>query len=322
MHKNITELSPPARARRPWRPARVVGLAVLAVITVVVVVALASRISFSSAIVRARIVAVLSERFDSDVELQDLRLQFAPTTPRRRLRPEDSPQGSPRRAALDLHRTLLGRRQPPEPPRRHVTHLTVEGLDIEIPPDRNRATKDSAADRNGSPVNRPGNRARAINRGTIRTVVVDEMISTDARLVIIPKEPGKVPKVWAISQLRMHNLGVDRAMPFEATLTNAVPPGEINTSGSFGPWHADEPGQTPLDGKFEFDRADLGFFKGISGILSARGTFGGSLARIDIHGETDTPAVQGDRGRQPRAASRRRITRSWTARMATRFSIA
>ncbi len=93
----------------------------------------------------------------------------------------------------------------------------------------------------------------------------------------------------AIHRLRMHNLGADQAMPFEATLTNAVPPGEIAIGGSFGPWNAEEPGQTPLNGRFEFDRADLAFFKGLSGLLSARGTFVGSLARIDIHGETDIP---------------------------------
>jgi hypothetical protein len=95
--------------------------------------------------------------------------------------------------------------------------------------------------------------------------------------------------VWAIHRLRMHGLGVDRAIPYEATLTNAVPPGEIDTTGSFGPWQARAPGRTPLDGKFRFDKADLGVFTGISGILSAHGTFGGTLNRIDIHGETDTP---------------------------------
>src|SRR6185295_1366625 len=78
-------------------------------------------------------------------------------------------------------------------------------------------------------------------------------------------------------------------MAFDATLTNAVPPGEIVTKGNFGPWHRDDPGLTPVDGAFTFDRADLSVFKGIRGILSARGTFGGTLGRLDIHGETDTP---------------------------------
>ena len=115
------------------------------------------------------------------------------------------------------------------------------------------------------------------------------MISTDAKLAIIPKEQGRNPKVWGIHRLRMHNLGVDQSMPFEATLTNTVPPGEIETTGAFGPWQAESPGLTPLGGKFVFDHADLGVFKGISGMLSARGTFGGALNRIDVNGQTDTP---------------------------------
>ena len=51
----------------------------------------------------------------------------------------------------------------------------------------------------------------------------------------------------------------------------------------------DEPGGTPLNGKFTFDHADLGVFKGISGILSAHGTYDGTLGRIHVDGETDTP---------------------------------
>jgi hypothetical protein len=171
-----------------------------------------------------------------------------------------------------------------------VTRLTVEGLDIQIPPDRNRETGDTDAARKRGPEPLSGEQPADDNKAnTARTFVIDEMVSNDSRLVIIPKEKSKAPKVWTIHRLRMHNLGVDQAMPFAATLTNAVPPGEIETSGSFGPWQADVPGQTPLAGKFQFDHADLGVFKGISGILSAHGTFGGALAQIDIHGETDTP---------------------------------
>jgi hypothetical protein len=78
-------------------------------------------------------------------------------------------------------------------------------------------------------------------------------------------------------------------MPFQSVLTNAVPPGEIVTEGSFGPWHRDDPGHTPVEGRFRFEDADLSVFKGISGILSASGTYGGSLDKIDVHGDTDIP---------------------------------
>jgi hypothetical protein len=107
--------------------------------------------------------------------------------------------------------------------------------------------------------------------------------------VIIPRDTDKLPKVWSIHDLRTQTVSLDRPMPFTASLENAVPPGAIETSGSFGPWGREEPGQTPLEGKFTFERADLSVFKGISGILAAKGTFEGTLERIDVHGVTDTP---------------------------------
>src|SRR5262249_8940519 len=111
----------------------------------------------------------------------------------------------------------------------------------------------------------------------------------DGQVGTVPKNANKSPKVWAIHALRLHNVGVQQAMPFEATLTNAIPPGEIDTRGTFGPWQPDAPGKTALEGAFTFARADLSIFHGISGILSAHGSFGGTLERIDVRGETETP---------------------------------
>ena len=94
-------------------------------------------------------------------------------------------------------------------------------------------------------------------------------------------------------------------MPFDATLTNAVPPGEIVTEGSFGPWHRDDPGHTPVGGSFTFERADLGVFKGISGILASTGTYSGEIDTIHASGDADVPErrVRED-GTQERARRR------------------
>jgi hypothetical protein len=97
----------------------------------------------------------------------------------------------------------------------------------------------------------------------------------------------------------MTSVSVGQAMPFEATLTNAVPPGEIVTRGSFGPWQGPEPGETPLAGTFTFDRADLSVFKGISGILSSRGTFGGTAGAHQGPQETETPLFEVKAGGHP-----------------------
>jgi hypothetical protein len=76
---------------------------------------------------------------------------------------------------------------------------------------------------------------------------------------------------------------------FDAILTNALPPGEIKSKGRFGPWNKDNPGDTPVSGDYTFRNADLGVFKGISGILSSDGNYHGALGRIEAAGHTDVP---------------------------------
>jgi len=121
------------------------------------------------------------------------------------------------------------------------------------------------------------------------TIVIDRIDAVDARVIIVPRRKDKQPKIWAIHQLQMRSVGVEQKMPFEATLTNGVPPGEIAVNGSFGPWQRDHEGDTPLGGSFDFAKADLSVFKGISGTLSSQGYFGGTLEQLEVNGETDTP---------------------------------
>jgi len=231
---------------------------------------------------REKLVAALSDRFDADVELKELRLQVLPTiraegrglTIRHRGRSDVPPLITiPHFSAESSLTSFL---------HRHISRVDIEGLDIQVPPDRKTAAQ------------QPRARTDAVDDETpqsnlVEGVIVDDLYSMGARLTIIPSEEGKDPKVWAIHDLHMKSVAAGHSMPFEATLTNAVPPGEIVTKGSFGPWQADDPGETPLDGVFTFDRADLAVFKGISGILSAHGEFGGKLERIDVRGQTETP---------------------------------
>jgi hypothetical protein len=78
-------------------------------------------------------------------------------------------------------------------------------------------------------------------------------------------------------------------MRFHATLVNPKPIGDIDSSGSFGPFIADSPGDTPVSGIYSFTHADLSTLKGISGILSSTGQYQGTLNNITVDGETDTP---------------------------------
>jgi len=119
--------------------------------------------------------------------------------------------------------------------------------------------------------------------------VIGEMIADGTVLETIPKSADKVPLVWELQRLTLKEAGPDKPMTFTSELTNAKPPGRIQTHGSFGPWNRDEPSLTPVAGHYTFRDADLSVFKGISGRLSSEGAYSGVLQRIEVQGETDTP---------------------------------
>ena len=121
---------------------------------------------------------------------------------------------------------------------------------------------------------------------------IAEVIADGTRLETIPSKPGKDPLVWDIKKLKLHHVTPDSPMSFDATLTNALPPGDIQSSGNFGPWQREHPSQTPVSGNYTFRHADLSVFHGISGILSSDGKYNGVLERIEAQGHTDTPGLR------------------------------
>lgn len=268
------------RRRRTWIWA-LIGLAgVLVAATVMLIAA----VPLTSDALRHRMIRTLSDRLDADVAIGDLHWRVFPRlhaegtalTVRKRGVTAYPPLISVRSFSVDGY--LLGVW------RKHVASVKLEGLDIQVPPNPDENEPSATRGSQGSP-NSEGRRDAYAYDG----VVIDTLDANEAQLVIIPRKASKAPKVWAIHTLRMHNVGMNAAMPFEATLQNAVPPGEIDTTGNFGPWRTDDPGATALQGAFTFARADLSVFKGIAGILSAHGTFGGVLERIVVDGETKTP---------------------------------
>jgi hypothetical protein len=275
---------------------------------VAAVVAVATRLPFTSGRLREKVIATLEERLDAGVELEGLSLRIFPRlhaegtglTVRQKRRTDVPPVITVQKFSVDAD--LIGIW------RRHVAHLKLEGLNIQIPPGDD-DKDDEPAEQKGGPGGKSAradaesqrNSAANTNETRVapapreseeslaRQVVVDRLEAPDAQLTILRRDPNKVPRTWYMHKLEMRSVGLQSAMPYEALLTNAVPPGQIATQGMFGPWNRDNPGITALDGKFTFDNADLGVFGGISGILSAHGTYQGSLARISVDGVTDTP---------------------------------
>jgi hypothetical protein len=257
-------------------------------------VAVGTRIPLSANILRSRVVDNLSERLNARVELGDITLRIVPglhaevknLAIRFHGRRDVPPLISVATVTIDAD--LLGLW------RRHVAHVNLEGLAVNIPP--------GGMSQNGSKSGNEGPQVRGVETAgapsarddededdLAREVVIDELVADDSTLTILRSDPAKKPRVWSMHRLRLSSVGAQTAMPFESLLTNAIPPGAIDTTGSFGPWNRDDPGQTPIGGAFTFEDADLSVFKGISGILSAKGTYDGTLERIDVNGETSTP---------------------------------
>jgi hypothetical protein len=227
--------------------------------------------------IKQRLVNALGERFDSDVQLEALTVSFLP-------RPRLSGRGLVLRhkhrtdvpplviiASFSGEAGLVGLLRDPV----RVSNIHLEGLEVNVPPGSLSLNDDEEGD-NDSEATSP--------------LIVSNLRSERAVLRIFRKEPGKAPRVWNIGQLDMKDVGADRPWPFRADLTNPTPPGRIQTEGTFGPWHAEEPSQTPLAASYRFENADLGVFDGIAGILNSSGAFKGVLERIEVDGTTSMPA--------------------------------
>jgi hypothetical protein len=254
------------------RPVSKTLLIVISLVVTAIVGVIVFGIHFSNPYLHKKVVEMLREKFHSQVELKDfhvylfpgVRIEGSGLALRHEGRTDVPPLISIREFSAKAG--ILGLPWKPW----KVDQITLKGLVIQIPPKGDRG---------------PQNWPKAKNL----PVLIGEIVSDDAELRMLPKSADKDPHVFAIHHLVMHSVGLDRPAKFTAQLTNAIPPGEIETKGTFGPWSPDDPGQTPLAAEYTFDKADLGVFKGISGILSSTGKFGGVLEKIEVEGKTSTP---------------------------------
>jgi hypothetical protein len=248
--------------------------------------------------VRAQAIEYLKKRFGSDVELRALHVRLPRMSPLRLLTTRG--RGSIARvegAALTMR--LQGRPELPpviairkfafeiDPGKlfdatRTVPLVVIDGMEIHVPPRREQPAKRAAA----APESKI---AGPEPDGSRPSVLIEKAVIDNAALVILPKDPKKLPLRFAIHRLELDSAGTGVPMKYDARLTNAKPPGEIVSKGSFGPWAASEPGESPLAGNYVFEKADLGVFAGIAGILTSTGSFHGTLAAIEARGEAKVP---------------------------------
>ena len=231
-------------------------------------------------------VRYLQERFDSEVELGSLQIHMPKISTLRLL----FTRGRGAVAEVEggnLSLRHMGRRDiPPMFAIKHfqfavdlgllfqaakrVPLIELDGIEIYVPPKGDR------------PDLKPAGAAPATDRGG---VLIEEVRIHNAVLVILPRDPNKIPLRFDIQRLRMESVGKESAMQYDAELSNPKPPGAIHSTGTFGPWAAEKPGDTPLSGDFTFKQADLSVFHGIAGILNSQGKFEGTLNDVRARGQ-------------------------------------
>src|SRR5688572_11983759 len=97
----------------------------------------------------------------------------------------------------------------------------------------------------------------------------------------------------------MTGFGLPEGAAFHASVTNPVPKGLVETSGTFGPWDPGDPRSTPIRGEYAFKHANMDSIKGLGGTLSSVGSYNGVLQRIEVDGQTETPDFSIDVAGQP-----------------------
>jgi hypothetical protein len=266
---------------------------IVAALGALVTLAIVASVGSRTPTLRKLVIQTLADRLDSEVELGAFSVDTIPTVHvtgaglviRHKNRHDVPPLVSVDSFVIDGGLFGLLTR-----PRRFRT-VTVTGLRINIPPGgfkNDDSTDSGAADRPSPPPGTTSAEPKDDGSGP-GAIVVERLVAENAELVLIPRRAGKEPKVFHVHHLTMEPLGRGRVMSYEATLTNPLPKGQIDTVGTFGPWHREDPGGTPLTGRYTFDNADLSTVKGIGGHLTSTGKFSGQLDRIDVSGETRTP---------------------------------
>jgi hypothetical protein len=234
--------------------------------------------------IRDQAVAYLRDRFHAEVEMADLRIDIPALSPvklylsqGRGVMASVTGKGillkknanllfrmDTMRFEIDLGQLSL--------PHKGVTRVLLDGVEIVIPP-----KGEGGAGKTGG-----GSGARS-------DVTIGEILITNAKLTVSPRDKTRTPMEFPLYQVRLTDAGLDAPMRYEASMRNAKPPGEVTATGHFGPWQRDEAGETALDGEFKFERANLGVFSAIGGILQSTGTFAGKLNDFLAKGEATVP---------------------------------
>lgn len=158
-----------------------------------------------------------------------------------------------------------------------VSRITAEGLLVSVPPFGT-----------GKPLHTQRSK-----------ITIDELVADGAVIEFIHADSEKKPLRFDIHEASLKNVGGSGPLSYRIRVHNPQPPGEVSAEGKFGVWNQNDPGETPIDGAYKFEQADLSVTEGISGMIFSTGKFAGKVSHIDVSGDTDTPDFEVKQGGHP-----------------------
>ena len=240
--------------------------------------------------IRQRVERTLSERLDADVTLAELHVSLFP-----RPKVEGTGLKVVQRGRGNVPPLLLVSSFSARGSWRHVflrprrvAEVRLRGMRITIAP-KEGGSGVREKEHGGCQGERREFPSAETRAGTASPVLIEWLSAPGTELELLPRKPGKRPRRFSIASLVVRGITLDHPLDFDAVLTNPTPRGQITTSGRFGPWVAGDPGLSPVEGRYHFERADMGSIKGLGGTLESRGRFAGVLEQISVAGSTETP---------------------------------
>jgi uncharacterized protein involved in outer membrane biogenesis len=264
-------------------------VALLGVVAAIVIGVALSMVPIRSDTLKEKVIALLSDQLESEVTIESLEGRVFPrvsVSGRGVVIRHKGRTDVPPLISIDEFEIRGSLRDLMQQPRR-VGEVRLRGLQVQIAP---------GDDADDPPKQEKSEAQTQADIRSLQRVIIERFEAPDTVITLIPKKAGKQPKVFTVHHLVMDSLGVHQTIPYIATLTNPVPKGEIETSGTFGPWNVAHPARTPITGKYTFADANLDTIEGLAGILSSTGEFHGPINRIEVQGTTDTPKFQVDKG--------------------------
>jgi AsmA-like C-terminal region len=162
--------------------------------------------------------------------------------------------------------------------RKYIRHIEAQRLRVHIPSDF------------PPPIQSRGS-------GGLGEVVIGEFAADGA--TIYATSDDDEPVRFAIHQLRLREVGVDKQMAYTAVLDLPDPPGQLKSSGRIGPFSSGERARTPVKGSFQLQDASLDKYKGLAGRIDGEGKFQGPFENIRVTGGAAASQFEVNRSGNP-----------------------